>query len=114
VDRFLLQTLFLDIHFYFICYDKAQNLFKIIVNIDGNQELKNLWEKFKPLFKPYNNVRNHLEHIEERIRNTSLSDFGNLRDNIYTFGGEQFDIGPSSLKVLTDVYESINTHLSSR
>jgi hypothetical protein len=114
VNPFLVQTLFMDIHFYFICHDKVQNLFEKIASMEGDQELTRLWEKSKPIFRPYNNVRNHLEHIDERINNKSLSDFGNLRNDIYTFGPEQVDIGPLNLKILTEAYEKVIDHLNSR
>lgn len=107
VDQTLMLTLFLDIHFYFVCYDKAQNLLKHFVKTDGDPKLDNLWQTLKSKFKPFNDARNHLEHIETRIKRKYLSDFGNLYKDTFTFGGERFDISASGLKILTDAYEQV-------
>ncbi|NIO86048.1 MAG: hypothetical protein GTN53_36270 [Candidatus Aminicenantes bacterium] len=107
VDQTLMEYLFSDIHFYFICYDKAQNLLENLAKADGDPKLDNLWQTFKPKFKPFNDARNHLEHIETRITKKYLMDFGNLEDDTFTFGGERFDISVSGLKILTDAYEQV-------
>lgn len=114
VDKTLMQTLFLDIHFYFICYDKAQNLLKCLAETDGDSKLNNLWKILKPKFKPFNNARNILEHIETRMEKKHLSDFGNLRNDTFSFGGKRFDISASGLKILTDAYEKVVGILRSR
>jgi len=107
VDSTLMLTLFLDIHFYFVCYDKAQNLLKHFAQIDGDPKLDNLWQTFESKFRPFNDARNHLEHIETRIKKKYLSDLGNLYKDTFTFGGERFDISASGLKMLTDAYEKV-------
>jgi len=114
VDQTLMLTLFLDIHFYFVCYDKAQNLLEHLARTDGDSKLGNLWQMLKPKFKPFNDARNHLEHIETRITRKYLSDFGNLENDTFTFGGERFDISASGLKILTDAYEQVVGILRSR
>lgn len=107
VDRTLMLTLFLDIHLYFVCYDKAQNLLEHLAKNDGDPQLDNLWQTLKPKFKPFNDARNHLEHIETRIKGKYLSDFGNLVNDTFTFGGQHFDISASGLQILTDAYEQV-------
>lgn len=114
VDRALMETLFLDIHFYFICYEKVQNLLKYLAETDGDSKLNNLWQILKPKFKPFNDARNILEHIETRINKKNLSDFGNLRNDTFSFGGERFDVSASGLKLLTDAYEQVVGILRSR
>ena len=114
VDQTLMQTLFLDIHFYFICYDKVQNLLEHLAGTDGDSKLNNLWQILKPKFKPFNNARNILEHIETRMEKKHLSDFGNLRNDTFSFGGKRFDISASGLKILTDAYEQVVGILRSR
>jgi len=114
VDGVLMSTLFLDIHFYFICYEKAQNLFKKLTETDGDQKLYDLWNYYKSKFKPYNDARNHLEHMETRMDEKYLSDFGNLSKDTYTFGGERFDISHSGLEMLTKAYKKIIDILNSR
>jgi len=114
VDQTFILTLFLDIHFYFVCYDKAQNLLEHLAKTDGDSKLDNLWQTFKPKFKPFNNARNHLEHIETRITRKYLHDFGNLENDTFTFGGERFDVSASGLKILTEAYEKVIDILRSR
>lgn len=114
VDRTLMLKLFLDIHFYFICCDKAQNLLGYLSKTDGGPKLVRLWQTLKPNFKPFNEARNHLEHIETRIKKKYLFDLGNLENDTFTFGGERFDISASSLKILTDAYEQVVNILRSR
>jgi hypothetical protein len=114
VDQTLMQTLFLDIHFYFICYDKVQNLIEYLTETDGDSKLNNLWQILKPKFEPFNTARNHLEHIETRMEEKYLYDFGNFENDIFSFGGECFDISASGLKILTDAYEQVIDILRSR
>lgn len=101
------DTLFLDIHSYFICCDKVQNLIEKLVKKETNNDLSELWQELKPKFKPYNDVRNHLEHIEDRIKPKYTRDMGNLSNNKFTFGGKEFDIGPDSLKFICESYERV-------
>lgn len=114
VDQKLMLTLFLDIHFYFVCYDKGQNLIGYLAKINGDPNLHNIWQTLKPKFRPFNDARNHLEHIETRIKREYLSDFGNLENDTFTFGGERFDISASGLKILEDAYEQVVSALRSR
>ena len=114
VNHTLMLTLFLDVHFYFVCIDKAQNLLGYIAEIEEDTKLEALWKGLKPKFKPFNDARNHLEHIESRIKKENLSDFGNLHNDSFTFGGNTFDISVSGLQMLKDAYEQMLTILSSR
>jgi len=114
VNRRLMLTLFLDIHFYFICYDKAQNLLESFVKANSDPKLDSLWQRLRPKFKPFNDARNILEHIETRIKRKYLSDFGNLVNDTFTFGGKHFDISESGLKILTNAYEQVVSFLEPR
>lgn len=114
VDKTLMETLFIDIHMYFVCYDKAQNLLEYLTKTDGDPKLSVLWQTLKSKFKPFNDARNHLEHIETRMTKKYLSDFGNLHNDTYTFGGEHFDVSMSGLKILTDAYGQVVAILRSR
>ena len=70
----LLDQILVDIHFYFICWDKAQILLKRLAEVHGDPNLKNLWLKFEPVCKLFNDARNHLEHIDERLAKKSATD----------------------------------------
>ncbi len=114
VDQQIILTLFLDIHFYFVCYDKSQNLVEYLASTEGDPKLNELWQELKRKFKPFNDARNHLEHIETRITKDYLSDFGNLENETFTFGGECFDVSETGLRLLTDAYEQVIAILRSR
>jgi len=114
VDHRLMLTLFLDIHFYFICLDKVGSLFRRIAETDGDPLLQDLWNRLEPEFRPYRRARNHFEHIEERLRPPYLGDLGSLSGETYTFGGERFDISRTGLATFTSAYEGLITILSAR
>jgi len=108
VDSEIMNSVFLDIHFYFICCEKVQNLIEKLSKIENDTQLSALWYRLFPQFKKYNDARNHLEHIDERTSNSKyLRDFGNLVNDNFTFGGESFDVSQSSLKFITDSFESV-------
>lgn len=98
-------TLFLDVHFYFVCYDKAQNLFKEISERVGDEEIISFWAEHESNFKSFNDARNHLEHIETRATAKYLNDFGNLKNDTFTFGGEEFDVSREGLDYLTEAFQ---------
>lgn len=103
-------TLFLDIHFYFICCNKVENLIETLAlaNKENNEDLYTLWQELRPQFKPYNDARNHLEHIDERIGKQHIPVLGNLSNNdTYIFGEEEFDIGIKSLNFIRNSYEKV-------
>lgn len=101
------RTLFLDIHFYFICCDKVQNLIEKLAEKESNEELSALWRNLKPKFEPYNKARNHLEHIDTRLDPKYTGDMCNLWNNKFTFGGDQFDISHESLEFICGSYEQV-------
>lgn len=103
-------SLFADIHFYLI---SCSRIAKLARSVSG-------WVKSSPhatfrrttlVLKKHRlrldkmiAARDHLEHIEERVPGQPKhhllkvpSDLLNLAGDHLTFGGEQFDIGPSSL-----------------
>lgn len=106
-----LDNIFLHIHFFFICAEKAQNMVKFLSENHDSDELKSLWESTKNNFRPFNDARNHLEHIETRMNENNFRDFGNLSNDTFTFAGERFDIGDDALRIITDLYEKIISHL---
>ncbi len=114
-DTKLMITLFSDIHFYFVCIDKVQNLLEAIAKSDGEPSFIELWSRYQSIFKPYNDARNHLEHIEDRIKEKKyLSDLGNLHNNTYTFGGEPFDISRKGLDTVIESYNDVYSLLKER
>jgi hypothetical protein len=102
----LLDQIGLDVHSYFICWDKAQNLLRQLVRVHPNAELAKIWAEFEPICRPFNDARNHLEHIDERLardpRNT-----GAVQGDFFVIAGERFDVSQAGLKLLTDMYEEV-------
>ncbi|WP_410509751.1 hypothetical protein RSJ42_05905 [Methanosarcina hadiensis] len=100
-------TLFLDIHFYLICFDKVQNLIEKLAYKENNENLSILCASLLPKFKPYNDMRNNLEHIEDRTKPKYTTDFGNLNNGKFTFGGKELDISQDSLSFICNSYEQV-------
>src|SRR5262245_35298591 len=101
-----LDQLLVDLHFYFICWDKAQNLLNRLAMIHGDPRLRDLWSAFQPACKPFNDARNHLEHIDERLERNP-DETGSIQGEVFFFAGERFDTSQASLKLLTDMYEEV-------
>lgn len=109
------HALTLNIHFYYICLDKCRSLFKFISDNEGDFDIQNLWKKYKKEFQPCRNIRNHLEHIEQRIsKKRYLHDLGNVVGDSFKFGGKSFDIGKKSLSPFIDAYEELLAILHAR
>jgi hypothetical protein len=102
----LLDQLLLDIHFYFICWDKAQKLVEQLTKVKPDPNLEQVWVKFKPLCKPFTRARNNLEHIDRELAHNP-SETGSLGGDVFIFAGKRFDISGNGLKVLTDMYEEV-------
>src|SRR6266508_309429 len=118
VMQLLRVRYFADIHSFLIMVDKAQILFRGLVKADGGADLQGLWERSKIFLKRYNDFRNDLEHIDERIARglvePGITDLGNVLNDTYTFSGKIMDIGPEGLKFLTDMYDEILAVVAAR
>lgn len=108
-----LETIFLDVHLYLICWDKVYKLLIKLIEVVGNSSLESLLNKYNTVFIKYSDARHHLEHIDERLvgkkrGGTSQSkfknDLGNLSGDYYTFWGEKYDVSDKSIKQLRDFY----------
>jgi hypothetical protein len=104
---------FLDVHFYFICADKVQNLLRAFIEEDGDEELQGLWPDWAASLKPFNDGRNHLEHIDERALR-DVGDMGNLAGRTYSFGGEYLDVSADSIAAITRAYERVIAGIDKR
>jgi len=111
-----LPLLFSDCHFYFISINKVSEILYKLYDVTGFEEILNTLEVNKEYFKMYNEIRNHYEHIEERTSSLKkefatpkryLSDFGNIHNDTYTFGGNSYDISQKSIDTLKKIYGEI-------
>lgn len=114
--------LFADIHFYLICWARVAKLARFI----SCSMTSSRWTKFKRTalsLKRYRkhldemiDARDHLEHLEERLPGQEKhqmlrvpNDLMNLSGDHLTFGGDRFDIGPSSLRRLVAFVDEFRT-----
>jgi hypothetical protein len=118
-----LQIKLLDIHYYAICLDKVEKLYKILLrrlskidHIDENTEM--IREKRKKAEKmlnlvshPLSEARNYLEHIEEEICNNNFSGFRietNESGIKFTYGNEnKYMIDISEIEKVKNAYEAL-------
>jgi hypothetical protein len=101
-----LDQLTVDVHFYFICWDKAEILLNRLGEVHGDSRLVALSARFKAIAKPFNDARNHMEHIDERVqRDPSYT--GHIAGDYFMMAGERFDVSEKGLKLLTDMYEEV-------
>lgn len=108
-----LETIFLDVHLYLICWDKVYKLFMKLIEVVGDSSLESLLNEYNSVFIKYSDARHHLEHIDERLvgkkrgrasQSKLKNDLGNLSGDYYTFWGEKYDVGDKSIKQLHDFY----------
>lgn len=101
-----LETIFLDIHLYLICWDKVHKLLIRLTEVVGDSSLKSFLKKYKPILMKYSEARHHLEHIDERLVDKKCSkasqpklrsDLGNLSGHYYTFWGERYEVSDRSI-----------------
>lgn len=100
----LLDQILADVHYYFICWDKAQNLLKRLNQVYPDPKMERLWHGFYSICRPFNDARNHLEHIDERLARNP-NETGTIQGDVFVFASERFDISEAGLKALTDTYE---------
>jgi hypothetical protein len=114
--------LFADIHFYLICWARTAKLTRFIwgaVRFSRLTEFKRTRLALKRYHKHLDEMidaRDHLEHLEERLPGQQKhrmlkvpNDLMNLSGAHLTFGGDRFDIGPSSLRRLVTFVDEFRT-----
>ena len=110
----------LDVHQLLICIDKVQNLVKYIAKEDGDPKLEALWNKVEPQFLPFNEARNYLEHIEQRIRDKvddeglSGTDGQILQFRDREGNWKEIKIDDTGLKLVQNTYDELISILRSR
>jgi len=106
-DPAFMQRLFLEVYFYYLCYDKARIHLSYFVKSDGDPELEGFWQDVKSEFKPFYDALANLENIENGLSSRYLFELGNLEAEEFVFGGERFNISEGGLKLLTAIYEQV-------
>jgi hypothetical protein len=97
-------ALYADLHLLFIKLHEADQLLSRLKHLMSQEpELACLRNKHRMLFRRCDEYRRHLEKVDE----DHLSDTGNLNENIYSFHGKKFDIGPDLEKNVEDLLKDV-------
>jgi len=97
-------ALYADLHLLFIKLHEADQLLSRLKHLMSQEpELARLRNRYRTLFKRCDDYRRHLERVDQ----DHLSDTGNLNENIYSFHGKKFDIGPDLEKNVEDLLKDV-------
>jgi hypothetical protein len=108
VDQELMHMRILDHMFVFNCCAIAQDHLKNISELDNDPKIGALWARLKPRFKGANDVRNHFEHIADRITNpqVNIRNYANVSGDEIDFGFKQFN-AKDAVDVAREAYEGL-------
>jgi len=116
--RKALTSVFLDVHYYFVCWNTIYKMILFLKNRSRFKAVNDVYKCHKSVLEKYGEARDHLEHygdrIEGRKKNRPLtvpSDMGNLHGYVYTLGGEKYDAGPDSLRKLKKIVSDLNSKI---
>jgi hypothetical protein len=113
-DRVAFLTLFADIHFFVIVADDIRKcLDKLRLRLNG-AHLKPITKKYKYFFDAVKEMRNHHEHLDERIHDENLY-YGKGLEDDWTFEmcGSSLKVGPAAEPTLFGLHEAIYKALDS-
>jgi len=111
-----------EIHFYLICWNTVGRNLRLIQELTQFRAVRQALRPHYGLFKQYTDMRDHLEHFDDRLRRRDSAggrrrggakvmkqpnDFGNSSRNVYSFGGDRLDISQKSLLTLRRVVEQV-------
>ena len=94
------------IHFYANCWTVVGRHLTAIRDISALPEVGRALRPHLPMFKKYAALRDHYEHLDERLPGRKNAHrvggqfYGLMAGDTLTFGNRSVDVGPSSLKVL--------------
>jgi hypothetical protein len=111
----VIAQVFADIHFYFICWDTIHKMMKVLKKYSGFKSAIEVYKTHQKTLEQYAAARNHHEHLDERLpggKRDMGSDLGNLvTGGKFSFGGEKWDVTPSSLKLLEKIVAELNSKI---
>jgi hypothetical protein len=113
-DRVAFLTLFADIHFFVIVADDiGKCVDKLQLRLNSG-ELKQIMKKYRYFFDAVKEMRNHHEHLHERIHDENLY-YGKGLEDDWTFEmcGSCLKVGPAAEPRLLGLYEAIYEALGS-
>jgi hypothetical protein len=93
-----------DLHLLFIELHEADQLLSRLNHLVSQEpELASLRNRHRALIRRCDDYRRHLEKVDE----DHLSDTGNLHENMYSFHGKKFDIGPDLERNVEDLLKDV-------
>lgn len=111
---FGLLRLYCDYHFYFDCIGQINKLLKRLCKELPSSDLKNIHAKFTEIFGEDIDLRDALEHIDERAISKKrgepiapIRDWGNFAGELFSFAGQGHAVNKQQLNKLTQIYEEI-------
>lgn len=118
--RRLYESLFIEIHFYFVTWTNCQNMMKTLASFPEYTEASKHYNSVRKHLDHYTEARNTFEHFHERLPAGKNRDrvkemrapnagprrvFGGLAKGSYTFSDRSWDITPVSLNLLQSIVE---------
>lgn len=119
--RALCQPIFIEIHFYFVCWVNCQNMIKVFGSFPEYIESKKYFDSVRKHFDDYAEARNTFEHYHDRLpagkHATKVKEikrdpnagpsrnYGGIENGKYTFSDKSWDISPQSLNLLNSIIE---------
>ncbi len=102
-----LSKLFGDIHFLLVSMAGISRLFVLMKNdLKGENEFESIGRKHGEMFRKARVFRNHLEHIDDRVRK-GIKGLGDCRETLFSFDGKSFDFGPQLREELEKFYSEV-------
>jgi methionine synthase II (cobalamin-independent) len=63
-------------------------------------------ERHRDSLRKYNDFRNHLEHIDDRL-NKGVTDLGNLGGTTFSFDDKSFEVGEAQRREMEEIFNDI-------
>ena len=99
-----------DIHFFFCCVHKFVRISNRLVKRLGFDDISQL----ELMDKHYTNIRNHFEHIDERLENHPYfrKDVSSTTDDKIIVQGVEYDLTENALTPLYTIYDTVLTKIN--
>jgi hypothetical protein len=102
-----LSMLFGDIHFLLVSMAGISRLYDLMKNdLKGESEFESIGRKHREMFRKARVFRNHLEHIDDRVRE-GIKGLGDCRETLFSFDGKSFDFGPQLREELEEFHTEV-------
>jgi hypothetical protein len=101
------SLLYGDVHFLLVSMSGILHLFELMRgDLKGEVEFDEINRKHKEMFEKARAFRNHLEHIDDRVKK-GVGGLGDFRETLFSFDGKSFDFGHQTEKELEDFFSEV-------